>query len=162
MEHEQNYAIEATHKLSHYKVILPLYKKEKFALRIPFQEWKAENKNEGQAKSLSWYKAYNELKHARIDNFEHTNLKNLLDAVCGLLVILSAQFFDGSTINPRVGQIRVKDNYFDREITAIGGYFNICFPPLEAWAGKIYNINENIKPDHLKFCPNPAYKKYRS
>ena len=134
--------LEATHKLSSYKVTLPLYKQESFALRTPFEQW---GKEDG---SLLWYQSYTNLKHGRIDNFQVATLNNLLDAVCGLLIILSAQFFDGS-INPRCGDLRFGYKRFEEEGKAIGGYFNICFPPLEKWNGKIYNFTD-IK--NLKFA----------
>jgi len=135
--------LETTHKLSHYKVILPLYRSESFASRTPFEKWQDNG-------SLLWYKAYSNLKHARIDNFKEATLENLLDAICGLLVILSAQFFDGA-VYPRPGEMMFKDKEFNIERKAIGGYFDICFPPLKAWK-RVYNITDR---NNLKICPNP-------
>lgn len=51
----------------------------------PFADWASNN-------SLSWYKAYNIVKHDRFNNYKHANLLNLLLAICGLLCILHAQF----------------------------------------------------------------------
>jgi len=139
--------LEKTHKLSHYKVILPLYRNESFASRTPFKQWQD---NDG---SLLWYKAYSNIKHARIDNFQEATLENLLDAVCGLLVILSAQFFDGA-VYPIVGSTRFRDKGFNIERKAIGGYFDICFPPRNTWEG-VYNITDQ---NNLRICTHPDLK----
>ena len=42
--------------------------------------------------SLEWYRDYNSVKHSRQEMFYLANLKNVLDAVSGLLIILVAQF----------------------------------------------------------------------
>lgn len=136
--------LEGTHKLSHYNVTLPSYNL-KFT---PFSSWiEAET---------FWYKEYNELKHARINHFEKANLENLLNAVCGLLVILSAQFFDG-LIFPKKGHIRFLDDGNDTKYVAIGDYFDIEFPSKDAWneSEQLYNF-QDIK--NLTFCPHPDIK----
>ncbi len=44
--------------------------------------------------SLPWFKAYNNVKHNRSQKFQLANLKNLLDAICGLLCIIHSQIGD--------------------------------------------------------------------
>jgi hypothetical protein len=73
-----------THNLPNYKVKIP-YSHDKWSIRTPFANWP-----DGK---LNWYRDYNSVKHSRVDQFKKSNLENLLDAVCGLLIILSAQFF---------------------------------------------------------------------
>lgn len=53
----------------------------------PFASWVAGG-------SLSWYRAYNDVKHNRWQNFSLANLKNLLDAISGLLCVIHAQVGD--------------------------------------------------------------------
>jgi hypothetical protein len=87
--------------------------------RFPFAPWSGDG-------SLSWYKAYNAAKHDRHNQFHLANFTNLLDAVCGLVALLSAQFitFD---FQPAVLGIEYggPEGGFD---TAIGGYFHVKFP----------------------------------
>ena len=53
----------------------------------PFASWAA-------GSSLAWYKAYNDVKHNRCQNFSKASLKNLLDAISGLLCIIHVQIGD--------------------------------------------------------------------
>ena len=53
----------------------------------PFAKWATND-------SLPWYKAYNDVKHNRSQNFKLASLKNLLDAISGLLSIIHAQVGD--------------------------------------------------------------------
>lgn len=45
--------------------------------------------------SLSWYDAYNSVKHNRSENINHANLDNLLDSMAAIHVILEAQYGAG-------------------------------------------------------------------
>lgn len=53
----------------------------------PFAKWSTGG-------SLPWYKAYNDVKHNRCQNFSQASLRNLLDAISGLLCIIHAQIGD--------------------------------------------------------------------
>jgi len=53
----------------------------------PFEEWNANTYT-----PLFWYKAYNNVKHNRSENFQDANLKNLTYALSGLFIILVSQF----------------------------------------------------------------------
>ena len=53
----------------------------------PFQSWATGG-------TLAWYQAYNDVKHNRGQNFPLANLKNLLDAISGLLCLIHAQIGD--------------------------------------------------------------------
>lgn len=62
---------------------------------VPFQNWKEDSTTQ----SLEWYNSYNETKHNREVNFHHANLKNVIHSVCGVAVMLYAQF--GPTLIPK-------------------------------------------------------------
>jgi len=78
--------IDITHHLSSFEVILPIWNGPQRIIK-PFESWKS-------GKSPNWYKAYNASKHDRQDEFKKANMENLIDAVSGLLVVLSSQFRD--------------------------------------------------------------------
>jgi hypothetical protein len=111
--------INISHHLDDYSIELPNWTGVE-GIRYPFKEWKI-------ADSLSWYKAYNNSKHDRINNFKDANLQNLLDAYCGLLALLSSQFFyeefkAGAKYIPSEGY-----SYFG-EGFGIGNYLIVDFP----------------------------------
>lgn len=54
---------------------------------LPFKNWKESEPS----KSLEWWKAYNNLKHARVLNFKEANLENTLNLL-GALYILEMYF----------------------------------------------------------------------
>ncbi len=56
----------------------------------PFNEW-----NPSRRKPLSWYDAYNEVKHDRYGNFKKAKLENLMNALAGLICIMHAQYGEG-------------------------------------------------------------------
>lgn len=78
------YKIENSHKLSAYEIKIPDWKGNK-RVRRPFQNWQTSHK-------LSWYQIYNKAKHNRHNEFEKVTLDILMDAVCGLVALLTSQF----------------------------------------------------------------------
>ena len=80
---------------------------------------------------MSWYQAYNAAKHDRHNEFEQANFKNLVEAVGGLVVLLSAQFhtYDFSRV------VTWSDNhdYGDNFLVAIGNYLLVQFPNESDW-----------------------------
>ncbi len=70
-------------------------------------------------------KISNSAEHDRHNEFKHANLKNLLDAVCGLLVLLSSQFYT-ENFSSVTYQICAGGSHDNME-SAIGGYFRISF-----------------------------------
>ena len=65
---------------------------------VPFKEWT--NKNG----SLTWYNAYNHVKHKRSDNFQEANLENAILAVMGFALVLVAQYgFENNMWNRKLG-----------------------------------------------------------
>jgi hypothetical protein len=39
-------------------------------------------------KSPDWWKSYNNVKHSRLKNFEEANLENIINALCGLFILV--------------------------------------------------------------------------
>ncbi|WP_250255539.1 hypothetical protein [Chryseobacterium sp. Marseille-Q3244] len=81
------YKINKAAKLSDYEIHLNIWSPITKVLR-PFIDW-----NSSTPKSLSWYIAYNNVKHDRNNNFHEANLKNLTLALSGLFTILFSQYF---------------------------------------------------------------------
>ena len=111
------------YRLSQYEILLPVWKGAAATnVRKPFEQWAT-------GIALPWWDAYNEAKHDRHEKFAKANLSNLMDAVCALVAILSAQFHThdfspGATLLAWGGGQPVGYE------TAIGGYFLVKFP---AW-----------------------------
>lgn len=72
--------------LDGYELILDSY--PDFPLVVPFENWDIEKPTQ----SLSWYDAYNKVKHNREVNLEYATLKNTVDAVGAAVVMFYAQF----------------------------------------------------------------------
>jgi hypothetical protein len=103
-----------THRLSSFQVRFPVWHGN-HAVRTPFASW-------------GWYDAYNAAKHDRHKQFKEANLGNLLDAVAGLVALLSSQFCDYDFEGPYVTYF-VDDTYKgDGFETAVGKYFRVKYP----------------------------------
>jgi len=74
-------------KLSNYKVVLNFLNKGLGDEFSPYQ-----NLAKGKSNKLVWYQDYNNVKHDRDNRFHEANLENLIFAICGLFVILFAQY----------------------------------------------------------------------
>jgi hypothetical protein len=110
--------IEYTHRLSAYEVKVPNWSGQAFT-RTPYSAWSAGGQ-------LAWYQAYNTTKHDRHSEFPQATFQHLIDACCGLLVILSAQFWTVD-FSPR-NSFLVLSGPSDGMESAIGGYFRVRFP----------------------------------
>jgi hypothetical protein len=111
--------IEKTHLLSAYEVRVPNWNGTD-GTRSPFSAWSTESG------SLPWYQAYNATKHDRHSAFEEATFEHLIDACCGLLVILSAQF---GTNDFSPGSVPIAlEGPSDGMKSGIGGYFRVGFP----------------------------------
>jgi hypothetical protein len=121
--------LDATHGLSKYEVKFPIWRGNN-NVRCPFSSW-----------SPSWYQAYNAAKHDRHAEFEQANFENLLQAVAGLLVLLSAQFHTEDFSEPNY---LVLEDLLDREgfVSAIGSYLLVKFPTANDWPqADLYQFN---------------------
>ncbi|MEQ5840106.1 hypothetical protein N0A02_11790 [Paraburkholderia acidicola] len=117
--------INKSHRLSSFEVRIPGWKGER-GIRRPFLSWAEVDGH------LSWYRAYNKAKHNRHENFELATFDALLDAYCGLNVLLSAQFLD-EDYGPATKSIGVMgtDYYYegnDGMDPSIGASLRIKFP----------------------------------
>ena len=113
--------VNVTHHLSSYEVILPIWNGSDRIIK-PFKSWGTKAGG-----SPEWYKAYNASKHDRHESFKQANLKNLLDAVGGLLVLISSQF---GTQEFSAGEngLAIQGYDYHRLSPAIGSLFRIKFP----------------------------------
>ncbi|HMJ88317.1 MAG TPA: hypothetical protein VK530_00790, partial [Candidatus Acidoferrum sp.] len=131
--------IEVSHHLSRYEVRFPLWRGN-HSIRQPFAAWK-------DGKSLGWYEAYNESKHDRHDAFEKATFSNVVDALSGLLVLLSAQFHRCDFAPADYLSAGEIDDGFE---SAIGDYLRVRFP--KDWSpDERYDFNWGL----LKQEPNP-------
>jgi hypothetical protein len=84
--------IDVTHHLSSYEAMLPMWNGVSPAIK-PFEPWRAPRGQAApQGVPLSWYQAYNASKHRRQQAFKQANLWTLIEAVAGLLIVVTAQF----------------------------------------------------------------------
>jgi hypothetical protein len=109
--------IEKTHLLSGFKIKLPVWQGSQ-ATRSPFSAWQSGG-------TLPWYEAYNAAKHDRHSEFQRATFEHLIDACCGILALLSAQFetYDFSPHHSCLALYRPDD-----AVTGIGDYFLVSFP----------------------------------
>lgn len=80
------FKINKASRLNEYTVKIKNWFPESIEIK-PFEEW-----NSNEYSSLFWYKAYNNVKHNRSENFQDANLKNLTYALGALFIILASQF----------------------------------------------------------------------
>jgi hypothetical protein len=131
--------VNKSHKLSSYEIQVPNWWGTK-GIRRPFQDWI-------QNDTLPWYVAYNNTKHDRHKNFQFASFKNLIDSVCGLVALLSAQFITNDFAPDCLLSLGEGPN--DGMETAIGGYFRVRFPKdwldLEKYDFDWHKLNETEK-----------------
>ena len=131
--------INPTHHLSSYEVRLPLWNGNKHT-RKPFSNWASNN-------PLPWYKAYNDTKHNRQKKFANATFDHMLDSVCGLLVIISAQFYNHD-FSPNDWSLSIGGSNDGME-SSIGEYFRIKFP--DDWSTtEQYDFDwQSLKTNHV-------------
>jgi hypothetical protein len=110
--------INITHRLSSYQIKLPVWNGQR-VIRCPFENW-------GTPNALPWYKAYNETKHDRHSKFSNATFEHLTDAICGLVAVLSSQFYTHD-FSPSDSLISW-GGHTDGMESAIGNYFRVQFP----------------------------------
>jgi len=110
--------IEKTHFLSDYEVKIPNWTGNRYSVK-PFLQWAS-------GTPLPWYQAYNATKHDRHTEFENATFLHLVDSLCGLLVILSAQF-ETNDFTPGDDLLSM-GGPGDGTECGIGGFFRVKFP----------------------------------
>lgn len=121
--------IDASHHLSSYKVMLPIWEHAPLILE-PFAGWapfRGRALPSGVSPSLHWYQAYNASKHDRQSEFRQANLKNLLDAVAALVIVVSSQFL-GEEFGAESRAMSVSGYDYHAMEPATGGLFRIAYP----------------------------------
>jgi len=107
-------------KLAEYKVAFSYY--PSIELCSPFKSWK----NNKPTQSLKWYDSYNAVKHDREGSFDRANLRDTIDAVSALAILIIAQY--GNKIsywNERIG------NYYSLEKLPSWNILDHYLPPFE-------------------------------
>lgn len=111
--------INISHRLSSYEIGVPLWSGAK-KVRKPFTGWLSAGS------SLAWYQAYNSTKHDRHNQFGKASFDNLIESVCGLVAILSSQFWVKTYIPSTT--LLAAEGSTDGMESAIGEYFRVQFP----------------------------------
>jgi hypothetical protein len=137
--------IDYSHHLSSYKIRLPVWTGEN-NIREPFVKWKDKTPKDWYV--LDWYQIYNKSKHDRYDSYSKATFEKLIDAICGLVAVLSSQFLDEDySTEPKMLSVgnEYSYNYNPEYVSASGGYFDIKYP--NDWKqGELYDFNwEQIK-----------------
>tara|TARA_R110000782_G_scaffold167129_9_gene259321 strand:- start:67640 stop:68395 length:756 start_codon:yes stop_codon:yes gene_type:complete len=120
--------IDVTHHLSSYEAILPMWNGESPTIK-PFEPWRALR---GQATPprgvpLTWYQAYNASKHSRQNAFKQANLWTLIEAVAGLLIVVTAQF-KTVTFDAGPDLLSIGGGSYHPHEHSIGDLFRIKYP----------------------------------
>lgn len=90
-----------TYNTNHYVKLSPALRLEEYGVRFsefpwlgpthPFKGW---GNTAGPTKSLTWYSAYNAVKHDRENQFEQATLGNAFNAVSACFIMILAQYGD--------------------------------------------------------------------
>lgn len=113
--------IERTHRLSEYRIRIP-YWKGLLKERKPFGSWASPGGR------LSWYQAYNSVKHDRHSSFKLATFEHLTDAVCGLFALLSSQFHSEDFAPGSIGlSVGSRNSHPDFDF-GIGDFLEIAYP----------------------------------
>lgn len=118
------FKVEKSHYLSQFKVQFPYWDGSQ-RTRQPFEAWAM-----GTYAPLSWYSAYNKVKHDRAERLPEATFLQLTDAWCGLVAILTAQFlFENFAPGHDSLVIEGYGGIFDREFEpAIGSFLGVKLP----------------------------------
>jgi hypothetical protein len=111
--------LESSHHLSGYRIRVPNWTGGVGAERSPFEAW-------ARGQRLGWYDAYSAAKHDRQNAFAKATFDQLVEAICGLLVVLSAQF-ETNGFSPGNTLLAV-GGPGDGYKSGIGGYLQVRFP----------------------------------
>ncbi|WP_299438755.1 hypothetical protein [uncultured Rhodospira sp.] len=138
--------LESSHRLSKYEIRLHFWR-GRVLTTVPFCAWK----NNG---ALTWYQSYNMTKHNRHKQFKEANFENMIDAVCGLLALLSSQFINDS-FSGGPAHLVVRGGAGGGFEVAIGDFFHVKFP--DDWPeDERYDFNwSNLKGEEDPFQNYP-------
>lgn len=117
--------IDVTHHLSSYELVLPSWQGPRRLIK-PFENWQGPG-GFGTGNSPDWYNSYNDSKHDRQEAFKKANVQHLIDALAGLLVVISSQFRTEGFLAGADALTFGGSSYYDFS-PAIGSLFRINFP----------------------------------
>jgi hypothetical protein len=109
--------LQPTHRLSKYRVRFPVWRGDR-SVRVPFLKWDSNEK-------LTWFDAHHGCKHNRHEEFPRANLEHVVDAVSGVLVLLSSQFLTDD-FGPQF--LTDESGLGDGFEFAVGGYLAVRLP----------------------------------
>lgn len=111
-----------SHRLSSFIARIPMWNGTK-NVYSPFDPW-------GINGALPWYTAYNASKHDRQNNFGKATFKNLIKAMCGLAIVITAQFHNERYSPGPIGLAIGFEGYDsgDGMISAVGNLFRVKLP----------------------------------
>jgi hypothetical protein len=112
------FKINSSHFLSQYEIRMPYWSGDE-RIRKPFAAW------DGGTHSLDWYQAYNNAKHDRAGNLSEATLEHVIDAICGLAILLASQYYIYD-FTPNNDVLALDDA--DEFEGGIGGYLRVKFP----------------------------------
>lgn len=138
---------EASHFLSEYQIKPPDFLDRSYTFR-PYKNWE----NNG---SLSWYQAYNSSKHDRHNQFQEANFENLLNAICGLFVLIAAQFHT-EDLSGGPDLLTVGNGANDGFDTVAGGLFRVKFPNRGTF-NEMYDFQHDEITDEASFFQSYKY-----
>jgi hypothetical protein len=133
--------VDATHHLSSYEVMLPIWNGIPPIIRPfePWKPWRGHALPQGEKASLPWYQAYNASKHDRQDEFRKANFGILVEAVAGLLVLISSQFAN-QDFSAGPDLLEVSGSDYHKMEASIGSLFRIAYP--DDWAeDEVYDFD---------------------
>lgn len=131
--------INASHKLSEYKVYMPNWEGNNKYFE-PFAGWR-------KSPRLAWYRAFQRTKHNRAAKLYEANLLNLMNAFCGLFVVLSAQFGDEDYVTgPTLVSVSNRDTYYGCDF-GIGDMLKAEYPE--------WSEEEKYDIDWAEVCESP-------
>ncbi len=119
--------VNASHFLSDYLVKLPFWSENLItAIRQPFKDW-GSPPDTSKPWRLTWYDAYNKSKHDKANSLHHASLENLIDAFCGLVALVTAQYMF-EDFGPQPDLLAINSGYNDGFDSAVGDYFRVALP----------------------------------
>ncbi|OBS34040.1 hypothetical protein [Pseudomonas syringae] len=126
--------VNVSHHLSSYEVSLPIWS-DGGKTFTPYKAWATNNR-------VEWYEAYNLSKHNRHEAFKLANFETLVNAVAGLLVLLTAQF-KTETFSAGSEGISVEGYDYHSHEAAIGDLFRVKYP--EDWSeDELYDFDWSV------------------
>ncbi len=139
--------IEGTHFLSQYEIKVPDFVDQSYVFR-PFFDWTLDG-------NPPWHRAYNLTKHDRHNEFKQAKLGNMLNAMCGLFVVLASQFHT-EDLSGGPDLLSIGEGVDDGFETVAGGLFRVKFPILTD-PTLVYDFEHSVISDDPSFFNSHNY-----